>query len=49
MGVRDLADLRRVIEAVELITHHMLINAWQKLENRLDICQATTGAHIEVY
>jgi hypothetical protein len=48
--VRDLADLiQRIIEAVELITRHMLINTWQKLENRLDICQATTGAHIEVY
>jgi hypothetical protein len=48
--VRDLADLRqRIIEAVELITHHMLINKWQKLENGLDICRATTGAHIEVY
>jgi hypothetical protein len=48
--VRDLADLRqRIIEAVELIARHMLINTWQKLENRLDVCRATTGAHIEVY
>ena len=48
--VRDLADLRqRIIEAVELITPHMLINTWQELEYRLDICRATTGAHIEVY
>jgi hypothetical protein len=48
--VRDLYDLRqRIIEAVELITRHMLINTCQKLEYRLDICQATTGAHIEVY
>ena len=48
--VRDLADLRqRIIESVELITPHMLINTWQELEYRLDICQATTGAHIEVY
>jgi hypothetical protein len=48
--VLDLADFRqRIIEAVELITPHMLINTWQKLENRLDICRATTGAHIEVY
>src|SRR5215510_5856176 len=47
---RDLADLRqRIIEAVELITRHMLLNTWQKLENRLDICRTTTGAHIEVY
>jgi hypothetical protein len=48
--VRDLADLRqRVIEAVDLITSHMLINTWQQLEYRLDICRATTGARIEVY
>jgi hypothetical protein len=47
---RDLAGLRqRIIEAVELITPHMLINTWQELEDRLDICQATTGAHIEGY
>jgi hypothetical protein len=43
-------DLRqRFIEAVELITPHMLINTWQDLEYHLDICRATTGAHIEVY
>ena len=48
--VRDVADLRqRIIEAVELITPHMLINTWQQLEYHLGICQATTGAHIEVY
>ena len=48
--VRDLAGLRQgIIEAVELITPHMLINTWQELEYRLDICRATTGAHIEVY
>jgi hypothetical protein len=43
-------DLRQsIIEAVELITPHMLINMWQELEYRSDICRATTGAHIEVY
>ena len=48
--VRDLADLRqRIIEAVELVRPHMLINTWQELEYRLDICQATVGAHIEGY
>jgi hypothetical protein len=48
--VRDLADLIQcIIEAVELITPHMLINTWQELEYDLDICRATTGAHIEVY
>ena len=48
--VRDLADLKQPItEAVQLITPHMLINTWQELEYRLDICRATTGAHVEVY
>jgi len=31
------------------LTPHMLINMWQELKYRLDICQATAGAHIEVY
>jgi len=48
--VRDLADLtQRIIEAVELITPHTLINTWQEFEYSLDICRATTGAHSEVY
>jgi hypothetical protein len=43
-------DLRQhIIEAVEFITPHMLINTWQELEYHLDICRATTGADIEVY
>jgi hypothetical protein len=47
---RDVADLRqRIIEAVELITPHVLINTWQELEYHLDIRRATAGAHIEVY
>jgi len=36
-------------DGLELITAHMLINTWQQLEYRLDICPATTGAHTEVY
>ena len=33
--VRDLADLRqRIIEAVELMTLHMLINTWQEFVHR---------------
>jgi hypothetical protein len=36
---------QRITEAVELITPHMLIKAWQELEYR----RATIGAHIEVY
>jgi hypothetical protein len=48
--VRDLADLRqRIVEAVELVTAHVLIHTWQELEYLLDICRATTAANIEVY
>ena len=48
--VRDLADLRQcIIEAVKLVTPHMLINKWQELQYHLDIRQATAGAQIEVY
>ena len=48
--VRDLADLRqRIIEAFGFLTPHLLINAWQELEYRLDICRTTKGAHTEVY
>ena len=47
--VRYVADLRQlIIKAFELITPHMLINTWQALEYRLDICRTTTGAHTEV-
>ena len=43
--VRDLAYLgQRIVEAA-----HVLINTWQELEYRLDICRATTGVHIKVY
>ena len=38
--VRDLVDLRQhIIEAVELITPHMLINTWQELEYLEIKCQ----------
>jgi len=48
--VQDLADLRQgIIETVGLITAHMLQSTWQELEYPLDICRATTCAHIEVY
>ena len=45
---RDLADLSQdIMQAVEFITPHMQINTWQEHEYRLDICRATTGAHIK--
>jgi hypothetical protein len=47
--VWDVADLRQSnIEAVEFTIPHMLINTWQELEYRLDVCQATAGEHTEV-
>jgi hypothetical protein len=48
-GLR-LADLgQRIIEAVDLITPHMLINMWQEIEYNLDICRDTTVAQFEMY
>jgi len=47
MRMRDLRH--NSDDDLELITPHMLNNTWQELEYRLDICRATTGAHIEVY
>jgi hypothetical protein len=44
------SDLRQhIIEAVELITPHVLINTWQQLKYPLGICQATPEAHTDVY
>jgi len=48
MHMRDLGH-NSDNDDLELITPHMLIYTWQELEYRLDICRATTGAHIEVY
>jgi len=44
-------DLRHNIDKydLEIVIPRVLINTWQELEYRLDICRATTGAHIEVY
>jgi len=47
MRMRDLRH--NSDDDLELITPHILINTWQELEYRLDICRATTGANIEVY
>jgi len=47
MRMRDLRH--NSDDDLELVTPHMLNNTWQELEYRLDICRATTGAHIEVY
>ena len=41
--------VRSTQPTAEFLTPHLLINTWQELEYRLDICRATKGAHIEVY
>ena len=44
----NLPELRdRIREAVAAVTPHMLINVWEELAYRLDVCHATNGAHIE--
>jgi len=45
---RDLADLKaRIIAAVKNIDAPILARVWQELENRIDECRVTRGAHIE--
>jgi hypothetical protein len=34
--------------AIETVTQKSLENTWRKIEYRLDILRATTGAHVEV-
>lgn len=48
--IRDLNHLKnRINEAMTTITEEMLANVWREVEYCLDICQATKGAHIEIY
>jgi hypothetical protein len=45
---RDLADLKaRIVAAVKNIDAPMLTRVWQELENRIDVCRVTRGAHSE--
>jgi hypothetical protein len=37
----------RIIEAVKNIDAPMLMQVWQELEYRIDVCRVTRGAHIE--
>lgn len=46
--VRASAELRKRIEAaVATITEDTLINVWEELGYRLDLCRVTNGSHIE--
>jgi len=36
------------IRAAECITSEMIANTWQETEYHLDVCHATSGAHIEI-
>ena len=44
-NLRELRD--RIREAVASVTPDMLINVWEELAFRLDVCLVTNGAHIE--
>jgi len=44
----DLADLKaRILAAVKNIDAPMLTRVWEELDNRIDVCRVTRGAHIE--
>ena len=44
-NVRELQD--RIQAAVQTVDGKMLKRVWQELDDRIDICRATKGAHIE--
>jgi hypothetical protein len=44
----DLTDLKAwIIAEVKNINASMLMNVWQELEYRIDVCHVTHDAHIE--
>ena len=44
----NLPEMReRIGEVVAAFTPDMLINVWEELAYRLDVCCVTNGAHIE--
>jgi hypothetical protein len=48
--INDLQHLKAHIKGtVATATQNMLQAAWNEVENRLDICRVTKGAHIEIY
>ena len=48
--VADLDDLKlRINLALQNVTINMLRNSWREVDNRLDICRATNGSHVEIY
>ncbi|KAJ4426723.1 hypothetical protein ANN_26522 [Periplaneta americana] len=48
--VADLDDLKlRSLLAIQNVTIDILRNTWREVENRLDICRAINGSHVEVF
>jgi hypothetical protein len=48
--VQGVAELHcRITAACETVTPAMLQNTWREVEYCLNICQATKGAHVEIY
>jgi hypothetical protein len=47
--VTSLDELKlRIVAAIETVTPRMLENIWKEIEYRLDILDATKGAHVAV-
>jgi hypothetical protein len=46
-NVNELRD--RIVRTAESLTNEMLANTWREAKQRLDVCRATNGTHIEVY
>src|SRR5215469_14982797 len=41
--------VHRITQAIESITTDNLASVWREVDNRLDICRACNGQHIEIY
>ena len=39
--------MQRITSALQTAAHDMLQRIWEKLENRIDVCHVSGGAHIE--
>lgn len=46
--VKDIQELKtRITAAIDSVTHDMLANVWRGVSDRLDLCRARNGGHVE--
>lgn len=46
--VKDIQEIKtRITAAIDSVTHDMLANVWRGVSDRLDLCHARNGGHVE--